>query len=219
MSGERRSSSPALPSWPRFRGCSRRTGRLTLTGNLHAFILVLGFGGLSAIEGGVHGHAVAWLASVPLCALLLVDTRSGVVWCGACFLAILVFCALEMLHIPVPALYPKPWESTVTSAGFLGLIIFMTVIGVIFESGRKWASRRMQAALHEVSEANTQLVQLSSEKDEILGIAAHDLKNPLNVIIGFAKIIQTTDRDSAEHIQKDAYRDHQGLHAYAPARE
>ena len=183
----------------------RRTGRLALTGNLHAFILVLGFGGLSAIEGGVHGHAVAWLASVPLCALLLVNTRAGVVWCGACFAAIVVFCALEVRHISVPTLYPRRWDSTVTSAGFLGLIIFMTVIGVIFELGRKWASRRMQDALHEVSEANARLVQLSSEKDEILGIAAHDLKNPLHVIIGFAKMIQTTDRESADRVQKDAF--------------
>src|SRR5262245_37655323 len=54
----------------------RRGGSLVITGNLHAFILVLGFSGLTAIEGGVHGHAIAWLASVPLCVLLLVGPRA-----------------------------------------------------------------------------------------------------------------------------------------------
>ena len=182
----------------------RRTGRLALAGNLHAFILTIGFCGLTSIEGGVHGHAIAWLASVPLCVLLLVDSRAAVVWCGICFLATLFFCALEAMGISVPLRYPVRWHSTVTGAGYLGLTIFLSSLGVIFDTGRKRAFRRMQDALHDLSNANERLTQMNEEKNEMLGIAAHDLKNPLTAIIGFARMIATTDSSSPDRIKTDA---------------
>src|ERR1700677_4349428 len=70
----------------------RFTGSVRLAGNLQALILTLGFFGLATVEGGVHGHAIAWLAAVPLCALLLADKRSALVWCVICFAATSWFC-------------------------------------------------------------------------------------------------------------------------------
>jgi signal transduction histidine kinase len=182
----------------------KKSVSLALPGNLHAFILVLGFAGLTAIEGGVHGHAIAWLASVPLCVLLLVGSRSARVWCAVCFLVTLLFCGLESLNIITPILYPARWHSAVTAAGFLGLVIFMAVIGLIFETGRKRAFRKMQEALHELSRSNAQLRELDAEKNEILDLAAHDLKSPLNAIMGFARLIVTKDSASAERVKEDA---------------
>ena len=182
----------------------RGTGRLALAGNLHAFILTIGFCGLTSIEGGIHGHAIAWLASVPLCALLLVDSRAAVVWCGICFLATLFFCALEGWGIAVPLWYPARWHSTVTSAGFLGLTIFLSTLGIIFETGRRRAFRRMQDALQDLSGANQRLTQMNEEKNEMLGIAAHDLRNPLTAIIGFAQMIMMRDSVFPERAKEDA---------------
>jgi signal transduction histidine kinase len=182
----------------------RKTGRLALAGNLHALILTIGFCGLTSIEGGVHGHAIAWLASVPLCVLLLVDSHAAVVWCAICFLATLFFCALEGWNVTFPLRYPMRWHSAVTGAGFLGLTIFLSTLGVIFETGRKRAFRRMQDALQELSDANQRLTQMNNEKNEMLGIAAHDLKSPLTAIIGFARMIATTDNASPERTKTDA---------------
>ncbi len=182
----------------------RNTGRLPLAGNLHALILTLGFCGLTSIEGGVHGHAIAWLASVPLCVLLLVDSRAAAAWCGVCFLATLFFCALEGLGIPVPIRYPARWHSTVTGAGYLGLTIFLSVIGITFEVGRRRAFRGMRNALQDLSQANKKLTQMNAEKNEMLGIAAHDLKNPLNGILGFARLIATKDSALPERVKAGA---------------
>jgi signal transduction histidine kinase len=152
----------------------------------------------------VHGHAIAWLSSVPLCVLLLVDSRAAAVWCGICFLATLFFCALEGLGIPVPIRYPLRWHSTVTGAGFLGLTVFLTTLGITFEVGRRRAFRGMQEALQNLSRANQQLTHMNAEKNEMLGIAAHDLKNPLNGILGFARLIATKDSASPERVKVDA---------------
>lgn len=42
---------------------------------------------------------------------------------------------------------------------------------------------------HEIEIKNTQLIQLNQDKNEFLGIAAHDLKNPLAGILGAAELI------------------------------
>ncbi len=51
----------------------------------------------------------------------------------------------------------------------------------------------------ELSEKNMQLIQLNQEKNEFLSIAAHDLKNPLSIIRGYAELIHSQQ----EHLNKE----------------
>jgi signal transduction histidine kinase len=104
----------------------------------------------------------------------------------------------------LPLLYPERWHQTVTAAGYLGLTLFMSVLGLIFEGGRRRAFARMERALVSVSEGNARLKKLDAEKNEFLGVAAHDLKNPLNVVMGFAELIATGRNSSPQRDQEDA---------------
>ena len=47
----------------------------------------------------------------------------------------------------------------------------------------------METALAALSSANERLTQLNVEKNEFLGIAAHDLKNPLATVKGLAQFL------------------------------
>ncbi len=167
----------------------QRSG-LEIAGNVYAGVLVLGFTGLTAIEGGIHGHAVAWLAVVPLCACLLVGQRACWCWCAVCLGVVLVFCALDLTGEHLPALFPAKWESTITAAGYLSLATFMSLLGLSFENGRRRSLEKLQSALEALSAANGRLQELNQERSEFLGIAAHDLRNPLSSIVGFAQLIQ-----------------------------
>jgi signal transduction histidine kinase len=66
----------------------------------------------------------------------------------------------------------------------------MFILGRIFEDGRARAFARMQATLRELASSNDRLVHLNQEKNEFMGIAAHDLKNPLSAIIMSADLLQ-----------------------------
>ncbi len=41
----------------------------------------------------------------------------------------------------------------------------------------------------EIEEKNHQLIELNKEKNEFLGVVAHDLKNPLGAILGFSELL------------------------------
>lgn len=63
----------------------------------------------------------------------------------------------------------------------------------------------------ELTKANTKLDAMHREKDEFIGITAHDLKNPLNSICGFSELLLLDEsiRDSAReyvgHIHNSSY--------------
>ena len=174
----------ALAPWV-IRACG-----LEKTGNLYALVLTLGFTALTAMEGGIYGHAVAWLAVVPLCACILVGHQAAKFWCAVCLGLMAVFCGLSLAGIAVPRTYPVKWEALITSAGYLSLTVFMAILGVWHERTRRRSLAKLQQTLGALSEANDKLHELDKERRAFLGIAAHDLRSPLSSIIGFAQLIQ-----------------------------
>ena len=174
----------------------KRTGSLDITGNILSLILTLGFTALCCLEGGISGHAMAWLASVPLCALLLVGRKAAGYWMAASFAACAGIVALNFAGVSMPTVYDHKWEGIVSAAGYLGFILFMFILGAIFETGRERAFGKMQDALTKLEASNAELVRLNQEKNDFLGIAAHDLKNPLTVVIGTASLLKVIRDDT-----------------------
>jgi signal transduction histidine kinase len=171
----------------------RRRRTIELIGHFLSLTLTCGFTALCFVEGGLHGHAIAWLVSVPLCAFLLLGQKAATQWAILAFLAASLVVTLDLMGIPLPVRYDMKWNTVVSAAGYLGLIVFMFILALIFEKGRVRAFSKMEDALRELAAANERLVHLNNEKNEFLGIAAHDLKNPLTVILGSTEMLGLTD--------------------------
>lgn len=56
-------------------------------------------------------------------------------------------------------------------------------------SERKQAEEIKIRHSKEIEEKNYQLIELNQEKNEFLGVVAHDLKNPLGAILGFSELL------------------------------
>ncbi len=185
-----------------------RAAGLEAAGNIYAGVLVAGFAALTAIEGGLYGHAIAWLAVVPLCASILVGQQMGRVWCVICLAVMGVFCALELAGVHLPRLYPHGWENIITVAGYLSLTLFMAMVGIFFERGRRRALQKLNGALDALSDANGRLNELDRERRAFLSMAAHDLRSPLNSIMGFARLLQDFAPEGDEFQQDSLMRIH-----------
>ncbi|HEY4415778.1 MAG TPA: ATP-binding protein [Verrucomicrobiae bacterium] len=169
------------------------TRSLNFAGNLLAAIMTAGFSALCCVEGGLSGHAVAWLAAVPLCALLMVGKEAARWWLVVCFITVSVFGSVGLAGFTLPMTYSVQWQPLVSFAGYLALVLFMFYLGIIFETSREQAFNKMQQAIAELKASNDQLLSLNNEKNEFLSIAAHDLKNPLTTVILGAEIIQRAE--------------------------
>jgi signal transduction histidine kinase len=164
-------------------------------GNVLCLILTLGFTGLCLVEGGLYGHAIAWLVSVPLCAMLLTGRRASIGWVIGAFLAASSMVVLDLAGKKLHPEYDPKWNLMVFATGYLGLILFMFILGQIFEKGRARAFAKMQEALTELATLNERLVYMNKEKNVFLGIAAHDLKNPLTAIVANAELLKLLRND------------------------
>ena len=187
-------------------------------GHFIVFVLTMGFLSLCCCEGGVHGHALAWLVSVPLCALLLLGIRGSILWLALAFLAASLVVGCDAAGIVLPTTYDPKWESLISGAGYLGLVVFMSMLGLIFESGRAKAAALVQEAFNELRSKNEELTVLHQEKVEFMGIAAHDLKNPLQVIMASGEMMKDVDdpgmlREMTEMIINASQRMHRLIKA------
>ncbi|MCB1098114.1 MAG: HAMP domain-containing histidine kinase [Verrucomicrobiae bacterium] len=180
----------------------RRSGNLRLCGHVFSGALWIGFTLLCLVEGGLRGHAIAWLASVPLCALLLIQGRGAYYWGLVCSLTAFIFGLLDLIGYRFKPTYEDHWESLVSTSGYTALVLFLSLLGYIFENTRHRAFQMKQQALDALSEANANLTKLNNEKDEFLSIAAHDLKNPLGVVSGYAQLLRGQSNPSALDIEE-----------------
>jgi signal transduction histidine kinase len=74
----------------------------------------------------------------------------------------------------------------------------MCLLGLIFENGRANAFAGMQTALGRLAASNEKLVYLNKEKNDFMGIAAHDLKNPLTVILSNGELLREIAEEKTE---------------------
>lgn len=182
----------------------RKTGNLSLTGHLYGGALMLGVTSLCVIDGGRESVMFAWLAAVPVSALLLMRLREAIWWCAVCTATATAFVYLDLQGIRFLHTSELNQNPALSSVSYLGLILFLTFLALLFEKGRLEASLRFQRASKKLEEANQQLTDLNHQKNEFLNIAAHDLKNPLSIICGYADLLREIDEPTPEEIHIQA---------------
>ena len=161
----------------------RKTGNLSITGHLYGGALMLGVTSLCVIDGGRESIMFAWLAAVPITVLLLMRLREAIWWCAVCTATAATFVYLDLKGIQFLNASELYQNSALSSVSYLGLILFLTFLALLFEKGRLEASDHFHRASEKLEIANQQLTDLNHQKNEFLNIAAHDLKNPLSMVV------------------------------------
>ncbi len=166
---------------------------ISFTGNWLTGVLVFGFTAMMYGEGGVTAHAAAWLAAAPLCGLMMISSRAAWAWAFISVSILTIFFALEMLGMKFPYRYAAEWHTLVAGLGFLGLGPFLFAIALTFELTRGRAVAAKERAMGNLAVANSKLKHANEEKDNFLGIVAHDLRNPLGLVDAYAQMLTMRD--------------------------
>ncbi len=182
----------------------RKTGNLSLTGHIYGAVLVLGFSALCAVSGGLQGSAYAWLAAVPVCALLLMPLRAALMWSGLCFVMVMAFALLDLDGVGFLKTYDAGADSPIGAAAHVGLLIFLGFLALLFEKSRMEAFERLREANVKLAVVNEELIDLNRQKNEFLNIAANNLRNPLSIICDYADLLRELESPTLKDIQERA---------------
>ncbi len=181
-----------------------KTGNLSLTGHLYGAVLVLGVAGICAASGGPQGPFSPWLASIPVFSLLLMARREAIVWTSISLFGVWAFAYIDLSGAGFLEVYPPQAAVSFRAASQAGFASFLVLLGLLFEQARIEAFRQMRLANQGLANANVELSQLNQQKNEFLNIAAHDLKNPLTLICGYADLLRDSECAATEQIRTNA---------------
>lgn len=131
----------------------------------------------------------------------------------------------QMLEVKAKKNGPYTWSDTATLAFYVSKPFWQQswfyaacLVGIFLLIGLTWAgvnalnaqrNRELQSIVNERTRElqlrNEQLVKLNQEKNNLIGIVAHDLKSPLNQIAGLLSLVKLTgkvDDSAAEYLTR-----------------
>jgi signal transduction histidine kinase/ActR/RegA family two-component response regulator len=180
----------------------------TLLSNLALLTAVSLMGYITAGTGGINSPAMVWMTILAVPALLLLGRRWALWWVGVIVLVILAqFIAVTQGWISGDV---DQSPRTIVWALLDKVLVIVSLMLVV-----NFYDRMHQRQVQEVDKGNADLeatqkalLQAQSHKDEFIASVGHELRTPMNAILGLNGVLQTELADQpeslaiAEHIRE-----------------
>jgi signal transduction histidine kinase/CheY-like chemotaxis protein len=155
----------------------------------------------ACVTGGLFSSSLIWLMVLPVPAVLLLGWRDSMVWIVLVIVSILSLIPLtENGWLPVSFVYTQQHV-----AWSLGNYVFTAVslLGGLLFYHRIYLNQLAEINSHnqELSEARAALLNAESYKDQFLASVGHELRTPMNAILGFNDVIRHELADDPEGLQ------------------
>ncbi len=150
--------------------------------------------------GGINSTSVVWLNVLSVPVLLLLGRVATLVWigimlCGVWGLALVTWQGWVSSHVNVS-------EAVVTWAWlnhFLALLNLM--MGVrIYDHLHRIQLRKLHQRQEELQVTHQALIQAQAHKDEFVAAVGHELRTPMNAILGFNGVLRSELADDPEQL-------------------
>ncbi len=155
---------------------------------------------LTWFSGGMWSAIYPWIIAIPVLGLLVAGKTSAIYWTLFSVACMIFIGILELNHFPFPIEYNDSLRSLWFLCILPGLLLIIMVVSFTFEHTMQRAMRDVESQKQTIEIQSLELQKLLDEKDHIIRILAHDLKNPLNNISMLSSLLEKeiTGPESAE---------------------
>jgi signal transduction histidine kinase len=159
---------------------------------------------ITYLTGGLWSSVCLWIIVIPIVALLIVNRLSAIVWGLISLTAMLAFGLRAIVNNEVPE---SNTELTITYIAVItGLLLIILSISLVFEFTMTKALKEVESKNELLAGKNktiadqaAELKELIEEKDYIIQILSHDLRNPLANITA---LVDLTEMEQNHEEQK-----------------
>ncbi len=153
---------------------------------------------LAAMTGGINSPVMVWMTAAVLPAILLLDRMASLFWVIVVFLANLVL-LLVSLHGWVNSSINMANEVMVWTFASKLFVIGLAMY-VVFVTDRMHRSQvaDMDQSNAELEQTHQALIRAQAHKDEFIASVGHELRTPMNAILGLNGILRAELASSAE---------------------
>jgi signal transduction histidine kinase/ActR/RegA family two-component response regulator len=140
--------------------------------------------------GGINSTAVIWLNVLSVPVLLLLGRPATLVWIGIMLVSILALTGMTWMGWVSSRLEVS---SSVVTWAYLNhvLALLNLMMGVrIYEHLHNVQLCKLNQRNHELEATHEALIRAQAHKDEFVAAVGHELRTPMNVILGFNGVLQ-----------------------------
>jgi signal transduction histidine kinase len=163
---------------------------------------------LAAMTGGINSPVMVWMTAAVLPAILLLDRTAALFWVVSVFVANLLLLLISQHGVVNSDINMANDVMAWTVASkflVLGLAMF-----VVFVTDRMHRSQvaDMDQSNAELEQTHQALLRAQAHKDEFIASVGHELRTPMNAILGLNGILRTElaarteDAEVVDHIRR-----------------
>ena len=144
-------------------------------------------------SGGITSPVMVWMGIVPILPLFTVSRRWSYVWLSVSFFTVISIYWAQ-LHGYVPLSPDKSLEELSLSTIMIGLLCITQVMLVMtYDSANAQNIRHIKRKNETLKSLSQDLHQANVHKDKFLATVSHEMRTPLNAIMGYLGLLRTTD--------------------------
>ena len=144
-------------------------------------------------SGGVASPVMIWMGIVPILPLFTVSRRWSYAWLIISFMSVVVIYWAQQ-HGMVPLSENKSQQELALSAIMIGLLCITQVMLVMTYDSANAQNIRYIKRKNETLNTLSQDLQLANvHKDRFLSTVSHEMRTPLNAMMGYLGLLRTTD--------------------------
>ncbi|PUE61478.1 hypothetical protein B9Z45_06065 [Limnohabitans sp. 2KL-17] len=173
----------------------------TLLSNLALLTAVLLMSYIAANTGGINSPAMVWMTILAVPALLLLGRRWALGWVGVVLLVILLQFVAVMQGWISGEVDQSP--DTILWALLDKVLVIVSLMLIV-----NFYDRMHQRQMDEVEQGNADLeatqkalILAQSHKDEFIASVGHELRTPMNAILGLNGVLQAELADQPENLE------------------
>ena len=157
----------------------------------------------ACITGGVTSPALVWLAIVPLMPLFTASRKSAIAWMGLSLLSVLTLYYLESRgywrssnimspsqNMAMPG--ASSLEGMMFGATMFSMMLLTQMILVqTYDTANEHHLRRLERTNQRLTNLSHHLVVANAHKDSFLAMVSHEMRTPLNAVMGYLGLLAT----------------------------
>jgi signal transduction histidine kinase/CheY-like chemotaxis protein len=144
-------------------------------------------------SGGVASPVMIWMGIVPILPLFTVSRRWSYAWLIISFVSVVVIYWAQR-HGMVPLSEDKSQQELALSASMIGLLCITQVMLVMtYDSANAQNIRHIKRKNETLNTLSQDLQLANVHKDRFLATVSHEMRTPLNAIMGYLGLLRTTD--------------------------